>query len=496
MTYTQLFNIPREAQQKIAIIGGGAMGISLASILSQLGIAKVTLLEAESTPLNRYSASLNNTGILHHFVYGGHFSTLELLFKQTLLFKKMMPDYVFEDNYVNYIAPNIKGNTAIYQKGITLKDVSQKLIKIYTNHVNNHPLDKIFGFPEELAQEIVPDEILWGTGDKNYFNGAVKVKQPVLNIDKYCNHLVQLLNQLIKESKINLKTNHRVTNIELSDRGFELNINQEKNLYFNTVINTGYARGLEIPIPSFSGEKQPGNIVKLKAYGLYKIPETLKTKIPQLIEGFSSTLLIRGQYGGIIKAGENRLAIFYGLEYNQAELYIPFAKTPINLPQNWISWIKGETEYFGNRNEASILQAIQKGVSQWIPWVADLEPIKLKKNLQVYPGQQPANELETAKRDHNPIRYQYEHQGGEQYIHIPGAKLTSVVYHSFLIIHKLLQTYINKGILTEQEVQQHLIIDNDRTIIISPKLEFLLGKGLSQSPVEKQEKIITELNVY
>ncbi|MGD1714390.1 hypothetical protein [Dapis sp. BLCC M172] len=26
------------------------------------------------------------------------------------------------------------------------------------------------------------------------------------------------------------------------------------------------------------------------------------------------------QYGGIIKAGENRLAIFYGLEYNQAEL--------------------------------------------------------------------------------------------------------------------------------------------------------------------------------
>ncbi|NEQ77498.1 MAG: FAD-dependent oxidoreductase [Okeania sp. SIO2C9] len=126
--HKKLFNIPPEAQQKIAIIGAGAMGVSVASILSQLGIAKVTVLEAESTLLNHYSASLNNTGILHHFVYGGHFSTLELLFKQTLLFKKVMPDYVFEDHYVNYLAPNIKGNTAIYQKGVTLKDVSKNLI--------------------------------------------------------------------------------------------------------------------------------------------------------------------------------------------------------------------------------------------------------------------------------------------------------------------------------------------------------------------------------
>ena len=78
-----------------------------------------------------------------------------------------------------------------------------------------------------------------------------------------------------------------------------------------------------------------------------------------------------------------------------------------------------------------------------------LEPIKLKKNIQVYPGQKPANQLEAAKRDHNPIRYQYQHQTGEQYIHIYGGKLTSVIYHSFLIIHKLLQAYINKQILTE-----------------------------------------------
>ncbi|MEM1168399.1 MAG: hypothetical protein AAGJ08_04785 [Cyanobacteria bacterium P01_H01_bin.35] len=109
------------------------------------------------------------------------------------------------------------------------------------------------------------------------------------------------------------------------------------------------------------------------------------------------------------------------------------AKTPFNLPQNWISWITDETDYFGNRNEASILQAIQQIVSQWIPWVAQLEPIKFKKNIQVYPGKKPANELEAAKRDHNPIHYHYQHQTGEEYIHIPGAKLTSVVYHSLLI---------------------------------------------------------------
>ncbi|NES65278.1 MAG: hypothetical protein F6K24_08445, partial [Okeania sp. SIO2D1] len=171
-------------------------------------------------------------------------------------------------------------------------------------------------------------------------------------------------------------------------------------------------------------------------------------------------------------------------------------QAPINLPQNWISWVRCETNYFGSRNEISILQAIQKGVSQWIPWVAQLEPIKLKKNIQVYPGKKPANELEAAKRDHNPIRYQYQHQTGEQYIHIPGGKLTSVIYHSFLIIHKLLQTYINKQILTEQEVNQHLRIDNNRTIVISPELEFLLGKKMPQSSPDTREKIIRELNVY
>jgi glycine/D-amino acid oxidase-like deaminating enzyme len=80
-----VFNIPAHQQQKIAVIGAGAMGVSTACILAQLGIAQVTLFEAESKPFNSKSASINNTGILHHFVYGGHPKTLEHLFKQSIL---------------------------------------------------------------------------------------------------------------------------------------------------------------------------------------------------------------------------------------------------------------------------------------------------------------------------------------------------------------------------------------------------------------------------
>ncbi|MGD1714391.1 hypothetical protein [Dapis sp. BLCC M172] len=50
--------------------------------------------------------------------------------------------------------------------------------------------------------------------------------------------------------------------------------------------------------------------------------------------------------------------------------------------------------------------------------------------------------------------------------------------------------------MTKEDVNQHLRIDNNRTIIISPKLEFLLGKGLPKYPPEKPEKIIRELNIY
>ncbi|MFB2982053.1 FAD-dependent oxidoreductase [Microseira sp. BLCC-F43] len=71
----------------MAIIGAGAMGVSIACILARLGIAHVTIFEAESKPFNSRGASINNTVILHHFVYVGHQKTLEQLFCQGILFR-------------------------------------------------------------------------------------------------------------------------------------------------------------------------------------------------------------------------------------------------------------------------------------------------------------------------------------------------------------------------------------------------------------------------
>ncbi|NET57689.1 MAG: FAD-dependent oxidoreductase, partial [Symploca sp. SIO2E6] len=52
-----VFNLPPQQQKKIAIIGAGAMGVSTACILARLGIAQVTIFEAESKPFNSKGAS-------------------------------------------------------------------------------------------------------------------------------------------------------------------------------------------------------------------------------------------------------------------------------------------------------------------------------------------------------------------------------------------------------------------------------------------------------
>lgn len=56
-----VFDLPPEQQQKIGIIGAGAMGVSTACILARLGIAQITVFEAEPKPFNNKGASSNNT---------------------------------------------------------------------------------------------------------------------------------------------------------------------------------------------------------------------------------------------------------------------------------------------------------------------------------------------------------------------------------------------------------------------------------------------------
>ncbi|EGJ32007.1 MULTISPECIES: FAD-dependent oxidoreductase [Moorena] len=329
------FHVSPKEQQKIAIIGAGAMGISIASILARLELAEVTIFEAESKPFNSKSASTNNTGILHHFIYGGHRNTLEMLFKQTVLFRKLMPDYIFGDSKINYLVPNEPNNTAINREGVTFKEVAIFLIDFYKKYLIKHPYDNYFGKPEEIAKIIDEESIkyfLHSLGlsinqENNWFEqstirtfcGAVQVKQPVLNMGEYCSHMINLIDLLINNNLLSFKGNTRVKSIGINDQGFDLKIKNSNQLYFDTVINAGYGGGLEIPSPSLQGEiKKEGNIAKLKVYGLYKITQGLKSQIPGLAESFSSTLLIRGQYGGIIKVGYDFIAMFYGPEYNQA----------------------------------------------------------------------------------------------------------------------------------------------------------------------------------
>ncbi len=482
------------------------MGVSIACFLAKLGIANITLFEAESRPFNSKSASINNTGILHHFVYGGHAKTLDLLLKQGILFRKLMPPYVFGDDRVNYLVPNQQENTAIYKQGVTFKEVADQLVKFYRQHLIKHPEDCFLGQPEDLVrimneqdlkhllgEKVGVDRESWLKTEKGVFAGAVQIKQSVLNIGEFACHMIKLLELLSKQELLNVSYSQKVTNVAINDRGFELTINSNKILDFDTVINVGYAKSLEIPIPSKQSKHQTeGNLVKFKIYGLYKISSALKLQIPNIINNFSSTIMIRGQYGGVIKVGTDILAIFSGLYYNHDQLYFPVDESQQYLPQKWFQQI----EKILGKTEEEVMTAIKQDISQWIPWVNELENLKLKKAVQVYPGRKQTNDLEAAQRDDNPIRYMYQHDNGGKYIHQPGFKLTSIPYQACQLVLEILSIYILKGILTKEQVEQNIKIDRNSDIILSPEMEYALGKGLPQVDDCEREKIIQTWNIY
>ncbi|NES18601.1 MAG: FAD-dependent oxidoreductase [Symploca sp. SIO3E6] len=492
-----IFNLPPQQQQKIAIIGAGAMGVSTACILARLGIGQVTIFEAESKAFNNKGSSINNTGILHHFVYGGHQKTLEYFFNQSILFRKLMPEYVFGDNQINYLVPNEEGNTAINDAGVNFKDVAVALTDIYRKHLNNYKNENFWGQPEDLVKildEATIKSLLGETHSSGQkIAGGVQVRQSVLNIGEYACHMINLLKLLSKQNLIEINYNQRVDNIDISKEKIKLNINGSHQHCFDTVINAGYATGLEVPIPVPNNEQyREGNLVKLKVYGLYKIPLTLKQKIPELNTNFSSIILIRGQYGGIIKVGSDILAVFSGREYNQSELNFPVDTDSINIPQDWLE----NLEKITGRTEKEVSQSIKQDLARWIPWAKELEDIKLKKAVQVYPSRKPADQLEAAQRNDDPIRYMYQHKNGGKYIHIPGFKLTSIPYQSFQVALEILSIYIHREILTQEQVEQHIMLDSNKYIILSPEMEYALGKGLDQSAISEREKIMQEWDIY
>jgi len=492
-----IFNLPHQQQQKIAIIGAGAMGVSTACILARLGIGQITIFEAESKAFNNKGSSINNTGILHHFVYGGHQKTLQYFFNQSILFRKLMPEYVFGDSQINYLVPNEEGNTAINDAGVTFKDVAAALIDIYRKHLKSYKDENFWGQPEDLVKILDKSTIKSLLGETHLSEqkiaGAVQVRQSVLNIGEYACHMINLLQSLSRQNLIEINYNHRVDTIDIGAKEFKLNINGSNQHYFDTVINAGYATGLEVPIPLPKNEQyREGNLVKLKVYGLYKIPLALKQKIPELNKNFSSIILIRGQYGGIIKVGSDILAVFSGREYNQDELHFPVDTDSVNIPQDWLD----NLEKITGRSEKEVSQSIKYNLAKWIPWAKELEDIKLKKAVQVYPSRKPANELEAAQRNDNPVRYMYQHKKGGKYIHIPGFKLTSIPYQSFQVALEILSSYIRQGILTQEQVEQHIKLDSNQYMLLSPDMEYALGKDLEQSAIFEREKFLQEWDIY
>jgi len=493
-----IFNLPLQQRQNIAIIGAGAMGVSTACILAKLGVANISVFEAESKAFNENGASVNNTGILHHFVYGGHQKTLKHLFQQSILFRKLMPDYVFGDDHVNYLVPNKIENTALNQAGITFKDVANSLVDIYQDHLHNYQSESFLGQPENLIKILdkadIESLVRNPTSTKQNIAGGVKVRQCILNLAEYICHMINLFNSLVTDNMIEINYSKKVRNIAINNQEFELNINRaDPLLYFDTVVNAGYAKGLSIPIPELKNEQYiEGNLVKLKVYGLYKISSDLKKQFPEIDKSFSSTIFIRGQYGGIIKVGYDYLAIFSGQEYNQAELDFPITKTPQDMPREWLH----NLEKITGRTEAEMLTAIKQDIAQWVPWVKGLENIKLKKAVQVYPGRKFANDLDAAKRDHNPVRYLYQHKNGGKYIHIPGFKLTSIPYDALQVVLEILSSYISQEILTQEQVDQHITIDQNKYMILSPEMNDVLGKDLAQLKISEREKILDEWGIY
>ncbi|NET03672.1 MAG: FAD-dependent oxidoreductase [Symploca sp. SIO2B6] len=491
-----VFNLPNEQQQKIGIIGAGAMGVSTACILARLGIAQITIFEAESKPFNNKGASSNNTGILHHFVYGGHQPTLEYFFKQSIFFEKLMPEYVFGDRYINYLVPNERGNTAINEPDINFKDIATYLVDIYQGHLKIYPNENFLGPVNDLVKILDKDMInalFCRTNlSQKKIAGGVKIRQSVLNIGEYICHMINLLELVSRHNLVTINYHHKVNNIRIKEQNFELNINENNLAHFDTVINAGYATGLEIPIPTPRNKEYiEGNLVKLKVYGLYKIPLNLKLQLPEL-KNFSSTILIRGQYGGIIQVGTDILAVFSGQEYNQDEWDFPLSESSINIPKEWLQ----NREQIMGKTEVDITKSIKYNLAEWIPWAKELEDIKLKKAIQVYPRRKPTNDLEAAQRDDNPVRYMYQHKNGGKYIHIPGFKLTSIPYQAFQVVLEILSIYIQKGILSQKQVNQHIILDSNRQIILSPEMEYALGKDLKQSAISEREKIIKEWDIY
>jgi glycine/D-amino acid oxidase-like deaminating enzyme len=485
----------KDYPHSIAVIGAGAAGSTLAVMLSGLGF-KVTLIEGKETTFDKRSASLNNTGIIHHLIYGGDPEVQSHLFKAGMLFSELLPDHLFADNKMLYLAPPVihggKVNTAVVAGDISLPSNLIALKKDYKAYCRRPGAKAYYGPPEDFYQVLgekqmramlgQPGEAAWlsPARDKNgrHFAMGAQVNQRVINTAYFAQHMQGIINALHqkKGDDFQILTRHHVSSIGRAGKGgFDIHYVEEAGkpaAHFDSVINAGHAKGLEAK----SDAPQEAVHLKQKAYGIFHVPEPLRNQFAQ------SLFMVRSsELGGIVRMGPGLVALVSGKNYNRDD--ISFNEHGRRLvPEHWAKGATDATRRSDSRHthsDVELLDAIQKDMAHWFPAVSKLEPVELRYGQHLYPpSRETANEVESAARADRSMYEKCDSGQFGRYGFFSAAKLTSIPFGALECALHVLEPYVKAGIITQEQVKEQLHMDAEGYAVVSDTLKTAMGKHL------------------
>lgn len=501
----------RLPSRPIAIIGGGTTGCMTALMLGSVGLGRVTLFEADDQVLSGRATTLNSVGTNHHLAWSGDPETMEHFFKCAILFRQLMPDWVFSDFSLNYYVPGrtpagqpnsaVDGVLPMGGSGPALRRDPRlswrasvvRLDRLYHRWVEEEGGEAVFGPPGEYARELDEEDLRrmiggptppggadrWLVDDPEggRFVAAVRLRQCVLNMAWFCVHLVTRLELMRARGALEILTGHRVSAIRPASDGFEVTAKsggEQRRFRFHDVINAGYAGSVGIGLP---GAADDGLHVALKVFGIYE-------PSPEVAESFASFIMIRGQFGSVVRAAPRLFSICSGREFDRDTSTLPAG--PIagrRLPERWSDVFnpKRRAALLGG-SDAELLDLIQRDIAGWVPIVGDFRPVVLKVAPQLYPRQRPeADDVSAAVRRESELRDRWLNPEGGQYFRLQGAKMTTIPFAAVRATLALLEPHVAAGRLEEDEPAEHLRV-RDGFIWTSPALRQMLGCG--EDPVE------------
>jgi len=488
----------RGKPHSIAVVGAGAAGSMVATLLSCLGF-DVTVLESEDSAFDSRSASQNNTGIIHHLIYGGDPAVQSHLFKAGLLFSEFFPEHIMADKRMLYLAPPtvqhgkrntaLEGSTNAQGQDVSLATNFDALKRDYAAYCQRPGAKPHYGTPGALGHEVSeremrallgtpPEAAGWLSGAPvgHHFATGVAVNQLVVNTAALARHMQDVMDQLHadKGEGFQLLTQHHVEQIKASpDRaGFDISLKGTASvMHFDTVVNAGYAEGLEVRTDA---PKAPVHL-KQKAFGLFKVP-------PDLLDKFQTSLFMvrSSELGGIVRMGPGLVALVSGRNYNRDDIGFSECQHERALPAGWKGSVDEATAHAKNpsatHSEAELLDKIQKDLAQWFPAVRGLEPVKLYFGPHLYPPERAtADELVSASRSDSFIHEEVKNPLGGQSFLFFAAKLTSVPFGAVQCVRHILEPYIQQGVLTREQVGAQLHIDQDGYAVVSEGLKRCMG---------------------